>query len=460
MAARERRQLALLVLAFAPYALFHLLLQETLTVRYALPIVPAVAFLAARAFWLAGRAAPIAAAPLVAGALMVAVPGGIEYGRQPHPAFVAIREMLAASEDGRPAAIFSHHALGRPLAVRAAAALPVVEPVLRQEWLGPVKYWLDGGAGPVWFLADARRTDLALIDPAARRDVTSFRWGVSARPELSGTRPLGADWYRLSDPGWFVGVGWSLTLEAGGLTAAAGNGPDRRPIEAYLRRRAEPTWVMVGGRDLAAPTSHPSIFEMRLDGNPVEQWRLDPAAGANFLRFVSLPGGVPAGPGRYATLTILARAEAAGAATPPVAIRQFDAQSGGALMSGFGEGWHEEEYEADTGRRWRWTSDRSVLRVAPPQAVEIVMRGESPLRYFDAPPTVRVTAGGREIDRTNPSSDFEWRVRVPAEDVRNSDGAVAIELDRVYLPGEREGTSDMRRLGLRLHDIQIRPISP
>jgi hypothetical protein len=343
--------------------------------------------------------------------------------------------------------------------VSAASPLPVVIPMLYQEWLGPVSYWRDGGTAPIWFLADARRTDLALIDPAARRDVTHFEWGVAGRPELGGTRPLGADWYRMRDPGWFVGQGWSLTLEAGGLTFAAQNGPDHRPIDAWVRRRSEPAWMIVGGRDLAAPASQPSLLEVKLDGRILDSWRHDPAHGANFLRVISLPDGVPAGEGRYATLTITARAEAEGAATPPVAIRQFDVQSAGALITGFDEGWHEEEYEA-SGRRFRWSSDRSVLRVVPPQTVEIVLRGESPLRYFDAAPTVRITAGGREIAQTRPSSDFEWRVRVPEADLRRSDGAITLEMDQAYLPGEREGTSDTRRLGLRLHEIDVHQVSP
>ncbi len=48
MASRERRALGELVLAFGPYALFHLLLQETATLRYALPILPGTQWLAAR----------------------------------------------------------------------------------------------------------------------------------------------------------------------------------------------------------------------------------------------------------------------------------------------------------------------------------------------------------------------------------------------------------------------------
>ena len=36
-----------------------------------------------------------------------------------------------------------------------------------REWLELVKYWNEGGTGPVWFLAEPRRTDLALVDPAS-----------------------------------------------------------------------------------------------------------------------------------------------------------------------------------------------------------------------------------------------------------------------------------------------------
>ena len=46
MLRREPRLLGVLAVAFAPYAVFHLLFQETLTTRYALPLVIPVALLA------------------------------------------------------------------------------------------------------------------------------------------------------------------------------------------------------------------------------------------------------------------------------------------------------------------------------------------------------------------------------------------------------------------------------
>ena len=458
VAIRNRSVFALVIAAFAPYAIFHLLLQDTPTTRYALPLLVPVAYFAGAAADAVKRGAGWLAGVVTVAALAVSVPPSVAYGAEGHPAFRALHDMLAASRQGMPGGVFAHHALGRTLEVVAAKSLPVTESKLRYEWLGPVDYWRMGGTRPVWFLADPGRTDLTLVDPQSRRDVTSYRWAVAGRREFGGARPINADWYRIAPPGWFAGRGWSLSLEAGGVTVADQVGLDRRPIDAYVRRRTEPAWILVGGRDLAAPTSRPSVIDLAIDGRTVESWRVDPANGANFLRVIALPDGVADGPGAYATLTISARADGGDGPPPPIAIRQFDLQSAPTLMYGFGDGWHEEEYEASSGRRWRWTSERSVIQVVPPQAVELRIRGESPRKYFDSAPTVRVRAGDREIAVLRPDDDFEWRVPVPADAVQSAAGAVSIEVDRVYLPGKVEGTSDARRLGVRLFDVALYPL--
>ena len=48
---RGRRALLAIIVAFVPYAIFHLLFQETVTTRYALPLVPAVAYLVVRGLY-------------------------------------------------------------------------------------------------------------------------------------------------------------------------------------------------------------------------------------------------------------------------------------------------------------------------------------------------------------------------------------------------------------------------
>jgi hypothetical protein len=127
-------------------------------------------------------------------------------------------------------------------------------------------------------------------------------------------------------------------------------------------------------------------------------------------------------------------------------------------MSGFGDGWQEAEYDNRTGLAWRWTSDRAVLRIMPARAVTIRLQGESPLKYFDAPPTVRVRAGSRELRTFHPDRDFTWVVQVPADALAASDGTVTIETDTVYLPAEAEGSADARRLGLRMFDVRVEPL--
>lgn len=451
MLLREPGALATTILAFAPYALFHLVFQETVSVRYALPVAAPVAFTAARALAAAGAATNMFATPVAVVLLISSVVGAMAYASAPHPAFRAIADASRRAEVDRPALVTSHFELRRPLRAAEPAALPVVYAPHRREWLELVSYWAGGGQGPVWFLANPRRADMDLIDPHSRRDVVRYRWRAEDRPEVSGTRPAAVDWYRLRPPGWFLGEGWSLTPETGGLTQATGSGPDRQAIRGYVRRHAGPMHVLVGGRHLGEPSSAPARFEMTLDGAVIDRWTVtagDPA----FLRFVELPAGLPGQEGSYATLSI------AGPGAP-AAIRQFDIQPSSRAVFGFGPGWHDEELDVATGLRWRWTSDRAVLRVrAPMRSIRVRLRGESPLKYFDAPPTVTLSAGGRVIKRLQPSADWTWEVDIPADAVAASNGDVVIDTTQAFVPSETSGSPDMRRLGMRVFALDVESV--
>jgi hypothetical protein len=459
-AMRERRGLVLMVLAFAPYVVFHLLFQETVHVRYAMPALVPVAWLVARGAAATGRLAPAVHATVVGLAAVVSIAGARAYAAEVHPAFRAIADMEQAVPDERPAAVFSHYAVRRSLQAAPPAGVTIVEPPLAREWLDLLAYWRSGGAARVWFLADARRTDLALIDPQSRRNVTRYEWRAGNRSELSGVRPGTVDWYRFDPPGWFAGEGWSLTPELGGLAQAAGLGVDRRPIEALVRRLNGAAIAVVGARHLGAVSGRGVWLSLNVDGRLVDRWPLDPSRGANMLRVLELPSGALAGDGPYARVTITAAPSEPTAPMPPVAIRQFDIQPETGLIHAFDEGWHEAEYDNATGLRWRWTSERSVLRILPNQAVRLSLRGESPLKYFDAPPTVRVTGAGRVIAEFHPDDDFEWSLTIPSSDVALAGGRIAIETEPVYLPAVAEGSSDERRLGLRLYEIRVDQVLP
>ena len=459
---RQRRAALLIVLGFVPYAAFHLLLQETIHVRYAMPVLPAVAWLAVSALSTSRRAAPMLSAALVVAALWFAVPVGVAYGREVHPAFRAIAAMDERRGAQAGAPTFVHYSMLRPLEASSQGAPPVtVKPRRTLEWLGPVEYWRRGGLETVWFLADARRTDLALIDPQSRRDIARYRWSIADQPVLSGTRPLAADWYRIPPPGWFLGEGWGLTPETGGIARSTGRSLDKQPIEGYVRRRPGPMHLLIGGSHASAAGAPPVVFTASIDSTPIDTWTIEPKpSGARFLRVIDLPDGLPPGTGDFATLRITARADPPSQPTPEVAISQFDIQSSRTLIYGFGEGWNEAEFDNATGLLWRWTSGRSMLLVSPPQAVVIHVRGESPLKYFGEVPTVRIKAGDRVVGELRPESDFEWTVKVPDDAVRSGGGAIALETDRIYLPGQAEGTADARQLGLRLFEIDVNPVAP
>jgi hypothetical protein len=453
---RAPRIAGLLCLAFVPYALFHLLLQETATVRYALPLVPPVVWLATVAIGLARRLSGVLWAAVAASAVLVSVPTAFDYGEQAHPAFRAIVDMTSEGEGAPPAALYSDYAVYRAVQASAPAWLNPVPPVRQKEWLGPLQYFRDGGTRTVWFLADPLRTDMALFDPGSVETAEANPWRAYAHPELGGARPVGAAWHRLQPPGWMVGDGWSLTPEAGGRVRASKTGLDHAPIDAFVRRRSGPAAFLIGGFHLGTAADAAAELTVAIDGRPVDVWTVPrDAAGRPFVRFVRLPNGVPEGGGPYASLRVSARSLDPGRPVPEIAIRQFDLQpDGGRPLLAFADGWYEDEYSPETGQRWRWTSARAQLRLVASRTVVLRIRGESPVKYVGAPPTVRVTAGNRTLATFHPADDFTWRVTVPADVLTDAQGVVTIETDRTYLPGDAEGTADTRRLGLRVFECR------
>jgi hypothetical protein len=225
-----------------------------------------------------------------------------------------------------------------------------------------------------------------------------------------------------------------------------------------VRRRSGPFHAVIGGRHLGDPGDADAEVAASIDGREIDRWTLR-YSERNFLRFIRLPDGID-GAGAFATVTIQSHSIDPKRAAP-VAIRQFDMQPASRLIWGYGAGWHEAEFTAEAGLQWRWTSERSVLRIdGAERGVRLTLRGESPLRYFKQPPTVTITAGGTTIARFTPDADFNWDVMVPADALARSAGEIAIETDRVYLPAKEEGSADDRHLGLRIFDLRVNPVLP
>jgi hypothetical protein len=451
---RSRRTLTLLLITFAPYAIFHILFQETVTLRYALPILPLVCYLAATSLDEANAPAAVPAAGVIAAVgLVLAVPATRAFAATPSPIFSLLDEMRLLGKAGANPIIGMHR---RVFTESRRARLFDGDPPGRAlaaprdyEWLELTRAWREGYDGEVWFVADPRRTDLALIDSEHAR-TREYRWPFKSAVYAGGARPDELDWHVLSKPGWFLEHGWALTPEIAGITERDNWGPHRRPSLGWVRRRAAESLMTIGGRHLGGET--PATITVSFDDHPITA--LEVKEGF-FLQMVPIAAGTLSGEGRFARLTVVSRGPN-GAPSPRVAIEQFNLQALDRPQFGFDDGWYEPEYNPTTARSWRWMSDRANVRIhSGGRPVTLTLRAESPLRYFKAAPHVTISAGSRVLAELTPTADFTMQVTVPPDVLAAANDRLTVTSDRVFVPGDRDGSADRRRLALRVYSVKV-----
>ncbi len=458
LAWRTPRTLGLLLVAFVPYAIFHLLFQETVTVRYALPLVIPVAYLVASALEWPGRGVlPAGAAALAAWSLFVTLPAAVTYGRTGSPAFRALGELARAGvSTAQPERVIAIHAVARRAVEWMGTAMRarVLPGRHGHEWLALVTHWRSNPQSNVFFIADPRRTDLALFDPIARSGPLPYRWGFVEPPFVGGARPGNTDVYEMRSPGWMLDRGWALTAEVAGVTAKDGAGPHKKASIAWVWPRQEEATLMIGGRHLGSSGDPAVRIAMSVEGRALESFEAKPGF---FFRLVTLPSGSLGAAGQYLPLEVKADAADGTRREIAVGLEQFDLQSPGVPMVGVADGWHEPEYSPRTARSWHWLSERGSLWVRPiGRDVTLTLTGESPLLYYDAAPSVTISVGGREIKRFQPSTDFREDVVLPADALASADGRVVVESDKWFVPGDRDGSGDRRHLALRIYSFSVR----
>jgi hypothetical protein len=431
---------------------FNVLFQEAITTRYGLPIVAPMAYLAARGGMMIapGRWASALVIALGVASAAVGQASVYQYTQARAPAFQLLEDMASAGRDGPPIVFAMHRReeldFRRPIRW-VGTRMPAVETRLaappKREWLEIVKYWNSGGRRPVWFIADPLRSDLALFDRSDR--ITSYRWSLAYPSLVGGARPGVMDWHVFDRPGWYLGEGWALTPESAGVAVQDRRGPGLAPIEGWIRRRAQPTTVLVGGRNLNRDGA-PASLTITLDGRTIDQTVLP---GGFFWKMMPLSSGVLDGVGDYAAIRI--------AAAGDVAIEQFDAQSPDRVVVAFAEGWHEREYDPVKGRLWRWMSERGTLRVrGTGEAHTLVLSGGT--ETFRRPSRLVVRAGDRQIAEHTVGSSFAITVPLPAEHLPPSESVITIETDQVYVPAEHSsGSQDRRRLALKIFECRLEP---
>ena len=158
MLRREQAALVALAAAFGPYLVFDLVFQESVTTRYALPLVIPVSYAALRG------ASMIRSQVLVVGLVLLTgfnVFSGTlalsAYAAAEAPAFRLLNDMAQSFRGKTEAPVLAMHRrddfdLRRPIVwsdsrvFQVANRLPAPP---KHEWLELVKYWKSGGRAPV-----------------------------------------------------------------------------------------------------------------------------------------------------------------------------------------------------------------------------------------------------------------------------------------------------------------------
>jgi hypothetical protein len=128
-------------------------------------------------------------------ALATGLPALTAYTREPAPVFRLFADMRGAGPSQDVVVAMHRRGYADTRRVRGwvgPAGFPwrLLDAPSGHEWLELVRYWREGGAGRTWLLADLRRTDLALIDPASRHANGHYDWSTPfAEGVVGGTRP-------------------------------------------------------------------------------------------------------------------------------------------------------------------------------------------------------------------------------------------------------------------------------
>jgi len=326
-----------------------------------------------------------------------------------------------------------------------------------REWLEAVKHWNGGARGPVWFIADPLRTDINLIQHEAP---IAYRWPLPYPVLVGGARPSEMDWYRLDRPDWYLDDGWAVTPESAGIADLDRRGLTKGSIEGRVQSAVLGGGVLVfGGRNFE-PTTRPRIT-ITLGGFWTQTVTV---AAGSFMKVYSLPFIDTVPRPDYVPVSI--------ASAPParVAIEQFDASVSRPVM-GFGDGWHELEFNERLGRLWRWLSNRGAIdfavrwpRTSDPSTRRVMLHveGESPLKYFSHPSRLTIRLGDRVLETRLLDDDFSFDAALPADvAAANWAGTITLETDQAFVPAERlwPRSRDRRQLGLRIFKCQLRVVS-
>ena len=330
--------------------------------------------------------------------LMQAVPASVHYAREGAPVFRAFDDMAATAHGGdrvdtigdarqraarRRVGDADPARAGRQGAARArvAHARRAVEGRARRR---------ASGSSPIPTAATWR---CSIRARAIWRAPTA---GVSSsRRSSAASRPASVDWYHMQPPNWMLDRGWSVTAEVGGVSARDKAGPPLTPAIAWLKRQPQETTARA--RRTASRRRHGARHAEA--GRP-RRSRRSPLPAGFFLRLLTLPAGAWTPGPAYVPLAVTSVGHVSARAVRRAAAGRPDVR----LRHRLGRAGVQPRREAGLAVDEREGGRCGCVRSAAP--VTLRLAGESPLRYFDAAPRVRVLIGDREVAAFDPVIGF------------------------------------------------------
>ena len=262
---------ALLLVAYVPYSIFHLIVQESYS-RYALPIVPAVGYLVVRGLSAAGtKAAAFGSAAIVVASLLVTLPAAKAYSQYPSPAYAAINDLQQrvssdSGQCGRRASAIRARARDREMFARRFCRHRSCASRPRLRRTGSA-----AAARPSGTSSDPARGDLELVDPLSRRVDAHYGWMFPREAFMSGVRPDILDLVSIdSPPGWFAETGWHLTPETLNISEQQG----RAEGIAHIRNRPDAALLVLGGESTQAAGGKPARVSVAIGDRVIDEWEV------------------------------------------------------------------------------------------------------------------------------------------------------------------------------------------
>jgi len=435
------------ILAFLPYLTAHTLIQQVEALRYTLPYIPWIGWLAvegigmmAARFRLLASMEFLGAGGIAVASSAITLPALSLYHVVPSPPYAAFDRVRERAVEPHDFVLAGHYMFSRYFDLRPPG-LEVLRAAPDEVRSVLAKHFLSGDVRPILFVADPPRTELMSLAPDSRTQLGRWEWPSQIRPFMSAARPNEAELFELRQPLFFSGEGWLLSLEPGRVAAVT-----RESLrDAYVKPLASPSFLLLSGR----PTGPAAGCSLVVDLPALlhtEASCSGPLLGGYFLA----PGhaGVD-----YTRLTLVSHRD--GAEAPmPFALEglSYGRVSSPGLVQG--EGWYLPERD-EASRSFRWTAGKArALFHIPPQGARLVVEGVIPTAYVGDDVTVEISDGAEVIASTR-SRVRQFRLQAFFSGGGPAFREVTLSASRSFVPDQVQRNGDQRELALRVYRFSL-----